>query len=85
MVRSGNWKLCYGHGDPPEIELYDLDSDPGEFTNLANLPQHRETQERLLKILLDQWGDPDEMTARIVRDQEDREIVRNVTGVGTIF
>ena len=85
MVRSGKWKLCYGHGDPPEVELYDLESDPGEFTNLANSQQHPETQERLLKILLDQWGDPDEMTARIVRDQEDREIVRNVTGLGTIF
>ncbi|HCI85406.1 MAG TPA: choline-sulfatase, partial [Dehalococcoidia bacterium] len=85
MVRSGKWKLCYGHGEPPEVELYDLESDPGEFTNLANSLQHSETQERLLKILLDQWGDPDEMTARIVRDQEDREIVRNVTGLGTIF
>ena len=85
MVRSGNWKLCYGHGDPTELELYDLDSDPGEFTNLAGAPEHEDVQERLLKILLDQWGDPDEITARIVRDQEDREIVRNVTGVGIIF
>lgn len=85
MVRSGKWKLCYGHGDPIELELYDLESDPGEFANLANVPEHADVQERLLKILLDQWGDPDAMTEKIVRDQEDREIVRNVTGVGTIF
>ena len=29
MVRQGSWKLCYGHADPPELELYDLDVDPG--------------------------------------------------------
>ena len=85
MVRSGNWKLCYGHADPPELELYDLDADPGEFTNLAGAVEHAAVQERLLKILLDQWGDPDALTAKIVQDQEDREIVRNVTGVGTVF
>jgi choline-sulfatase len=85
MVRSGRWKLCYGHGDPPELELYDLEADPGEFTNLAAVAEHAQVQQRLLKILLDQWGDPDALTARIVRDQEDREIVRNVTGAGTIF
>ena len=85
MVRSGKWKFCYGHGDPPELELYDLESDPGEFTNLAGLAEHSDMQARLLKILLDQWGDPDALTAKIVQDQEDREIVRNVTGVGTIF
>ena len=85
MVRSGDWKLCYGHGDPVELELYNLKSDPKEFTNLAGIPEHSEVQARLLKILLDQWGDPDELTAKIIRDQEDREIVRNVTGVGTIF
>ncbi len=85
MIRSGKWKLCYGHGEPVELELYDLDTDPGEFSNLAGVAEHSAIQERLLKILLDQWGDPDELTARIVQDQEDREIVRNVTGVGTIF
>jgi arylsulfatase A-like enzyme len=85
MVRSGRWKLCYGHGDPVELELYDLEADPGEFTNLTRVAEHTQVQQRLLKILLDQWGDPDALTAKIVRDQEDREIVRNVTGVGTIF
>ncbi len=85
MVRSGNWKLCYGHSDPVDLELYDLENDPGEFTNLADIPEYSEIQTRLLTILLDQWGDPDELTAKIVRDQEGRQIIRNVTGVGTIF
>jgi hypothetical protein len=68
-----------------ELELYDLDNDPGEFTNLAGIQNHSAVLDRLLKILLDQWGDPDALTAKIVRDQEDRKIVRDVTGVGTIF
>ena len=85
MVRSDKWKLCYGHGSPPELELYDLTEDPNEFNNLANSPEHLTTQNRLLKILLDQWGDPDLLTARIIQDQEEREIIRNVTGIGTIF
>jgi len=31
----------------PEFELYDLDSDPGEITNLAGDPKHREVKEEL--------------------------------------
>ncbi len=85
MVRSGNWKLCYDHDDPADLELYDLDNDPGEFANLAGVPEHSDIQERLLKILMDQWGDPDALTAKILRDQEDRKVIRDVTGVGTIF
>jgi choline-sulfatase len=85
MVRSGKWKLCYGHGSPVEIELYDLESDPNEFTDLSETEEHAPTKDRLLKILLDQWGDPNKLAAKIMRDQEDREIVRKVTGTGAIF
>jgi choline-sulfatase len=85
MVRSGKWKLCYGHGSPVEIELYDLESDPNEFTDLSETEEHAPTKDRLLKILLDQWGDPNKLAAKIMRDQEDREIVRKVTGPGAIF
>ena len=85
MVRSGNWKLCYGHGNPVEIELYDIESDPHEFTNLSEAAEHTHIKDQLLEILLEQWGDPDKLAAKIMQDQEDREIVRNVTGTGVIF
>ena len=31
MIRSDQWKLSYGHGYPPELELYNLDTDPGRI------------------------------------------------------
>jgi N-sulfoglucosamine sulfohydrolase len=37
--------------DPPEFELYDLESDPVEFHNLAGKPEHREIQHRLTEAL----------------------------------
>ncbi len=38
----------------PEEELYDLESDPHEVDNLAGKAEHRETLERLRKVL-DAW------------------------------
>lgn len=85
MVRQGNWKLCYSHGEPPEFELYDLNADPGEFTNLAYGPDHRDVRERLLARVLDVWGDPDRLTGEIVSSQEARLLIRNVMGDHAIF
>lgn len=49
--RRENWKLLYFH-DGPRVELYDLESDLEETTNLAR--QHPDVVRRLL-IELDQW------------------------------
>ncbi len=46
---------------PPEFELYDLEADPFEFTNLADDPEHAETFARLKEQLLSwrrQTNDP---------------------------
>lgn len=85
MVRSGKWKFSYGHGAPPEMELYDLEADPGEFANLAGSPEHREVQERLLARVMEEWGDPDEFTARIADAQDERALIRRVTGGPVVF
>ena len=46
-LRSTRWRyLCYANG---EEELYDLQADPNEWTNLANDPQHAELKKRLAK------------------------------------
>jgi len=46
---------------PPRVELYDVQSDPGELRNLADDPKYREIRDRLLDRL-DAWrretGDP---------------------------
>ena len=85
MVRQGNWKFCYSHGNPPDVELYDLSNDPGEFNNLANIPEHREIQERLLARVMEHWGDPDELTEDIALGQESRLMIREVLGEQAIF
>ena len=38
--------------DPPEFELYDLQTDPIEFNNLAGVPEYREIQAELTQALL---------------------------------
>ena len=69
MIRSGDWKYTYhtviDKDHPAEHELYDLKSDPQEFTNLAALPQHQariQTMHR--RMLQDIGGDPDETEQR---------------------
>jgi choline-sulfatase len=85
MIRRGKWKLCYGHGDASEIELYDLEADPGEFENLAGRADAAQVQRELTDRLMEIWGDPDDLTRRILLDQEERGVIRGVTGVGTVF
>ena len=80
MIRQGSWKLSYSHGDPPDLELYNLDTDPGEFTNLAGNPAHQQVQDRLLSRIMELWGDPDRLTHRIVASQEARLLIRQVAG-----
>ena len=80
MVRQGEWKLCYNHGNPPEFELYDLESDPGEFTNLADDPDHREIRERLFERVLKEWGDPDHITRQVISSQERIHLIAQVLG-----
>ena len=85
MIRKGNWKLCYGHGDPPELELYDLEADAGEFNNLAGRPEVRDVQERLLARIREEWPDPDRLTREIHISQEERWEIRERTTDEMVF
>jgi len=51
MVRTRRWK--YNYYPPGHEELYDLEKDPGEFTNLAGDPAHRATCDELRGRMLD--------------------------------
>ena len=50
MVRQGDYKYIYYVGFEPE--LFDLAQDPEEITNLAEKPEHQETQKRLHETLM---------------------------------
>jgi choline-sulfatase len=85
MLRSGRWKLCYNHGDPPEFELYDLASDPGEFTNLADEPALQTTRAELFARLIEEW-EPDAISATVLQSQRERWLIRQAqSGVEPLF
>jgi len=52
-IRTKKWKLTYYAGKPYG-ELYDLENDPKEFTNLYGQEKYRDIQENLKQILLDE-------------------------------
>ena len=85
MVRQGRWKLCYSHGRPPELELYDLESDPGEFNNLAGDPAYRVEQQRLIDRVMELWCDPDRLETRVRNSQRSRQLIRQVVGEDYLF
>ena len=82
MLRAGRWKLCYSHGHPPELELYDLEADPGEFENLAAQPAHQDVVEEFTGRILKKWKDPDRLEREIVNSQESRHLLHSLTKRG---
>jgi arylsulfatase A-like enzyme len=50
-VREGRWKLVWNPVLPPRVELFDIEADPGEKTDLAG--RHPDIVHRLQKRLTD--------------------------------
>ena len=53
MLRHGRWKLVWYDGLPPQ--LFDMDHDPDETTNLASCPDHGDLLLDLSRDLLAGW------------------------------
>jgi choline-sulfatase len=71
MIRSGRFKYVY-HTAPdarhaPQRELYDLISDPGEFTNLSHKPNHRDQSIAMHEALIAEIGEPPDNTEQRCR------------------
>jgi arylsulfatase A-like enzyme len=51
-VRDGRWKLVWSALLPPKVELFDLEADPSETTDLSasNPEKVAELQERVVEL-----------------------------------
>ncbi len=72
MVRRGQYKLNYYHGEP--VELFDVVVDPGELDDLANSPEHAALREELTALVLRDW-DPSTVNGRARESQRLRRTV----------
>ncbi|WP_210481239.1 choline-sulfatase [Naasia sp. SYSU D00948] len=60
MVRRGRWKYVYVHGH--DRQLFDLETDPDEWTDLSGRPEHADVEAELHRLLLERF-DPDALAA----------------------
>ena len=73
MVRVGNLKYNYYHGEPEE--LFDLATDPTELTDQSSNPSYAQLLHDLRAKAMVGY-DPEEVTARVLLSQKKRKLVR---------
>jgi choline-sulfatase len=76
MVRRGNWKYIYVHGHGEQ--LFDVDADPGEWTNLAGEHDTKEWRDMILERF-----DPDAIAAHGADSVRRRELIARAMAMTT--
>ncbi len=76
MVRQGRYKLNYYVGESPE--LFDLESDPDEFRDLAGESRYASVRDELIEMALHRW-DPQEIGRRVRESQHRRLTIQRGT------
>ena len=74
MVRSGPWKFNYYHGMRPE--LFHLQDDPGETSNLSGQRQHQDIERQLSELVLRNWN-PDHVSRFMERRNREISLIGN--------
>ena len=69
MIRRDRWKFVWSAADPPQ--LYDLDADPAELTNLASGADHVDVVAAYTAEVFERW-DPTAIDRQVRADQRAR-------------
>ncbi len=73
MIRSGKWKFNYYHNCPNQ--LFNLETDPDEMSNLIDDPAHQQTVQQLETKLLAGW-DPEQINETIQAGNQEKAILK---------
>lgn len=73
MIRAGDWKLIYYHGQPPQ--LFNLAEDPDEFIDRASDPSCQSIIKDLTAQVLTDWH-PEKIAAKITAVGQDNDILK---------
>lgn len=79
MIRRGKWKYLHCDADP--AQLYDLESDPGERTNLAQDPAYFAVADAFAEEVGRRW-DPAAITTNVLATQKQRRAVHAAMEAG---
>jgi choline-sulfatase len=81
MVRRSRYKYIYVHGHGEQ--LFDLETDPGEWTNLVADPRFRNLRDDLQALILKQF-DPEAIHSEVQASIQRRQLIREaMNGTGT--
>ena len=76
MLKRGPWKLCVTHGRPEATELYNTETDPGEFHNRAEDPQCGDILSAMRGRINEMW-DGEGIEKRVVASQRRRLLIQS--------